>query len=60
LAGVAPGTGHTEEAILRVLREAESDETVVEVSRKHGISQQTFYLSKKKYARLALSEPGVS
>jgi putative transposase len=42
--------GHNEEAILRVLREAESGETVVEVCRKHGISQQTFYLWKKKYS----------
>ncbi|MCU1252173.1 MAG: transposase [Edaphobacter sp.] len=47
--------GHSEEEILRVLREAES-ETVVEVCRKHGISQQTFYLWKKKYAGLGLSE----
>jgi putative transposase len=29
---------------------------VVEVCRKHGISQQTFYLWKKKYAGLGLSE----
>jgi putative transposase len=42
--------GHSEEEILRVLREAESGDTVVEVCRKHGISQQTFYLWKKKYA----------
>jgi putative transposase len=48
--------GHSEEAILRVLREAESGETVVEVCRKHGISQQTFYLWKKKYAGLGLNE----
>jgi len=48
--------GHTEEAILRVLRGAESGETVVEICRKHGISQQTFYLWKKKYAGLGLSE----
>jgi putative transposase len=48
--------GHTEEEILRVLREAESGETVVEMCRKHGISQQTFYLWKKKYAGLGLSE----
>ncbi len=48
--------GHSEEAILRVLRESESGETVVEVCRKHGISQQTFYLWKKKYAGLGLSE----
>ena len=48
--------GHGEEEILRVLREAESGDTVVEVCRKHGISQQTFYLWKKKYAGLGLSE----
>ena len=48
--------GYSEEEILRVLREAESGDTVVEVCRKHGISQQTFYLWKKKYAGLGLSE----
>ncbi len=48
--------GHSEEEILRVLREAESGDTVVEICRKHGISQQTFYLWKKKYAGLGLSE----
>ena len=48
--------GHGEEEILRVLREAESGETVVEVCRKHGISQQTFYLWKKKYSGLGLQE----
>jgi putative transposase len=48
--------GHSEEEILRVLREAESGETVVEVCRKHGISQQSFYLWKKKYSGLGLSE----
>jgi len=48
--------GHSEEEIPRVLREAESGETVVEVCRKHGISQQSFYLWKKKYSGLGLSE----
>ncbi len=48
--------GHTEEEILRVLREAESGDTVVGICRKHGISQQTFYLWKKKYAGLGLNE----
>ena len=48
--------GHSEEQILRVLREAESGDTVVEVCRKHGISQQSFYLWKKKYSGLGLSE----
>ena len=36
--------GHSEEETLRVLREAESGDTVLEICRKHGISQQTFYL----------------
>ena len=48
--------GHSEEEILRILREAESGDTVVEICRKHGISQQTFYLWKKKYAGLGLNE----
>lgn len=48
--------GHSEEEILRVLREAESGDTVVELCRRHGISQQTFYLWKKKYAGFGLSE----
>jgi len=39
-----------------VLREVESREAVVEVCRKHGISQQSFYLWKKKYAGLGLNE----
>ena len=48
--------GQGEEEILRVLRETESGDTVVEVCRKHGISQQTFYLWKEKYAGLGLQE----
>jgi putative transposase len=48
--------GHSQEEILRLLREAESGDTVVEVCRKHGISQQSFYLWKKKYAGLGLQE----
>jgi putative transposase len=48
--------GHSEEEILRVLREAESGDTVVGICRKYGISQQTFYLWKKKYAGLGLQE----
>ncbi len=38
--------GHSEEEILRVLREAESGTTVVDVCRKYGISQQSFCLWK--------------
>lgn len=39
-----------------MLREAESGDTVVEICRRHGISQQTFYSWKRKYAGLGLSE----
>ena len=48
--------GHNEEEILRVLREAESRDPVVEICRKNGISQQAFYLWKKKYAGFGLNE----
>ena len=48
--------GHTEEESLRVVREAEAVSTVIEVCRKHGISQQSFYLWKKKYAGHGLNE----
>ena len=48
--------GHTEEQILATLREAESGTTVAEVCRAGGISEQTFYLWKRKYAGLGLSE----
>ena len=48
--------GHMEEEILRVLPEAEAGSTVVEVCRKHGISQQSFYLWKEKYEGLGLNE----
>ena len=51
-----PKRGHSEEKILRVLRDAEAGETAVAVCRKHGISQQTLYQWKKKYAGLGLSE----
>ena len=48
--------GHSEAEILRVLREAEFGDIVVELCREHGISQQTSYLWKKKYAGLGLNE----
>lgn len=57
-AGQGGEKGRSGEEILRVLGEAESGELVVEVRRKHGASQQSFYLWKKKYAGLGLSELG--
>jgi putative transposase len=38
------------------LHQAESGTTVREVCREHGISDATFYIWKKKYAGLGLSE----
>ena len=51
-----PKKGRSEEEILRVLREVEAGDTAVAVCRKHGISQQTLYLWKKKYAGMGIVE----
>ena len=51
-----PRKGHTEEQILQALREAEGGEKVTEICRKLGISEQTFYTWKRKYAGMGLSE----
>jgi putative transposase len=51
-----PKKGHSEEQILHALRQAESGTTVKEICREHGISDATFYIWKKKYAGLGLSE----
>ena len=48
--------GHTEEQILAALRHAEGGTTVVDVCRQVGITEQTFYTWKRKYAGLGLSE----
>jgi putative transposase len=48
--------GHTEEQILRALRQAESGTRVSEICREHGISEATYYVWKKRYAGLGLSE----
>ncbi len=48
--------GHTEEQILRALRQAESGTKVSEICREHGVSEATYYIWKKRYAGLGLSE----
>lgn len=47
---------YTEEQMALALRRAESGTPVVEVCREMGISEQTFYRWKKKYAGLGVSE----
>lgn len=46
----------TEEQIAFALRQAESGTPVVEIVRKLGISEQTFYRWKRQYAGLGVSE----
>jgi putative transposase len=46
----------TEEQIAYALRQAESGTPVLEVCRKLGISEQTFYRWKKKFAGMGIAE----
>ena len=47
---------YTEEQIIGVLREQEAGGTVKEITRRHGISEQSFYRWKAKYGGLEVSE----
>lgn len=51
-----PRRGHSEEEILRALQQAESGRKTVEICREHGISSAPFYIWKRRYAGLGLSE----
>jgi putative transposase len=46
----------TEEQIMGVLKEGEAGIPVQEISRKHGICEQTYYRWKAKYGGLEVSE----
>lgn len=46
---------HSVEAIMRIVRESES-EPVSEVSRRHGITEQTLYRWRRKYAGMDLAD----
>jgi putative transposase len=46
----------TEEQIIGVLKEGEAGVPVQELSRKHGICEQTYYRWKAKYGGLEVSE----
>ena len=47
---------HSEEQIIRILKEAESGLATAELVRKYGISEQTFYRWKSKFGGMELSE----
>lgn len=46
----------TEEQILRILREVDGGRSVAEVIRTHGVSKESFYRWKRKYAGMKLDE----
>ncbi len=47
---------HTEEQIIAVLKDAQTDIGVPELCRKHGISDATFFIWRAKYAGLEVSD----
>jgi putative transposase len=47
----------SEEQIIRILQETErSEKTIQEVCRKHGVSEQSFYRWRRKYAGVDVQE----
>jgi len=50
------GKRYSEEQIIGVLKEAEAGMAVVELCRKYGISDATYYNWKAKYGGLSVSE----
>ena len=54
-----PKSGHTEEQIVAVLRQVEAGARVDDVCRKVGISQATYYLWKRKYTGVGVSDLAV-
>jgi putative transposase len=51
-----PKKEHSEEQIVAVLRRVEGGERLADICRKAGISQATYYLRKRQYAGLGVSE----
>jgi len=49
-------TAFTEEQVAHALRQAEAGTPVAEVCRRLGISEQTFYRWKKKFAGMGVAE----
>lgn len=51
-----PRSRFTEEKIIRILKESEAGAKTAELCRRHGISKQTFYLWRKKYGGMDVSD----
>ena len=50
------GTRYTEEQIIRILKELDSGASIAELCRKYGVSEQTVYRWRSKYAGLETAE----
>jgi putative transposase len=51
-----PRKGHSNEEILHALHQVEAGDTVAEVCRRLGVSEQTLYRWKKQFAGLGVQE----
>jgi putative transposase len=49
-------TAFTEEQVAYAMREVEAGASVAEISRKLGVTQQTFYRWKRKFAGMGVAE----
>ena len=47
---------HKTEEIIRILRQADGEQTVETVCREHNVSEQTFYRWRRKYGRMELAD----
>lgn len=47
---------HSTEAIIRILRQSEGDETVESICHEHNISKATFHRWKRKYGDMDLAD----
>ena len=47
---------HSTEEIIRILRQAETDETIDSVCREHNVSKATFHRWKRKYGDMDLAD----
>src|SRR3954452_24040385 len=54
--GQMPRKGHTEEQMIRALREAEGGKKVGDICREMGVSQPAFCSWKRRFAGLGLTE----
>lgn len=47
---------HSVDAIMRILRQADSGQKIVDVCREHNIAEQTFHRWRRKYADMDLAD----